>query len=1169
VKPEWERIQEIITRSGVAISASVRRVEGGAEVVFRASGGGRRVLHWGLSAKPRGPWQKPPGEAWPPGSAAYGDLAVQSPLDEKGMTIKVPDGARAGALSFVLYFPDTGRWDNNHGENYHIELPPGRSPVKSPLAAVREMAGGGRVLFEEDYALGGPAEGLRLALAVFAEAERLRLVAATELASAVLHWGVAEKSRYEWRMPPEAFMPRGSAAFGEKAARTAFAQRDGLHFVELVFPREGAPLGVPFVIFHARTGAWLKDNGRNFFVPLRERGESPLGPRLAPLADEIVEAEAGDHSWSLMHRFNLCHDLLDRARGDLDGLALLFVWLRFSALRQLDWQRRYNTKPRELSHAQDRLTLRLAGVFAEEPEGREVVRLMVSTLGRGGDGQRVRDEILNIMHRRGVKERAGTFLEQWHQKLHNNTTPDDVAICEAYVQFLRSGGDLEKFYGALREGGVTRERLRGFERPITVDPEFRPEIRDGLVEDFEGFLRILKSVHSGTDLETSLAAAGYLLDAGTRGDADYVVGRRAGGRASELVPRITAVRRRLARTLAEEKDHGRVRDALYLDLSLEEFLRTAVERDLQDLSADEMVELVGEVAENLALTGGDFELRACRRQWQRLKAQERYTRQWSLHAGSVLERLGRWVQDRTEACDRLFQPKAEHLGGAFGAEPWTIKLFTEELVRGRPAFVLSALIRRLTPVLRRHARLGDWQVISPGSSMRAVGRVAVVAELEAVQGRAFDSPTVVVAEKVRGTEEPPEGVTAVISPGTVDLVSHVAVRARNAGILFATCYDPECLERLRKKEGRSVSLRVAPGGDITFSEAEEGEAAGAPSARRPVARAARPGFSSYAISWGEFAPGLVGGKSLNVAGLRGKLPEWIGLPASAAVPFGAFEKVLSLDANREARERIHGLLGRVEEDRGRALAAIREAVMGLEPPQGFFPALEKAMAEAGLRVPPRDEAWRCVKGVWASKWNERAYLSRRAWSMAEDDLFMAVLIQRVVEAEYSFVIHTVNPFTGDASELYAEVVLGLGETLVGNYPGRAMGFTARKRDLELDLLSYPSKSAALYGGGTIFRSDSSGEDLAGYAGAGLYESLMTPEPRARALDYAEERLLWQEDFQRELMGSVARLGLAVEEAMGAPQDIEGAFEGGRFHLLQARPQVAGPGQAPGAARAES
>ena len=39
--------------------------------------------------------------------------------------------------------------------------------------------------------------------------------------------------------------------------------------------------------------------------------------------------------------------------------------------------------------------------------------------------------------------------------------------------------------------------------------------------------------------------------------------------------------------------------------------------------------------------------------------------------------------------------------------------------------------------------------------------------------------------------------------------------------------------------------------------------------------------------------------------------------------------------------------------------------------------------------------------------------------------------QPIVPAEYAFVVHTVNPFSNDAAELYAEVVIGHGETLVG------------------------------------------------------------------------------------------------------------------------------------------
>ena len=85
--------------------------------------------------------------------------------------------------------------------------------------------------------------------------------------------------------------------------------------------------------------------------------------------------------------------------------------------------------------------------------------------------------------------------------------------------------------------------------------------------------------------------------------------------------------------------------------------------------------------------------------------------------------------------------------------------------------------------------------------------------------------------------------------------------------------------------------------------------------------------------------------------------------------------------------------------------------------------------------------------VWASKWNERAYFSTRKAKMDHSDLSMAVLVQEVVQADYAFVIHTTNPSTEDPTEIYAEVVKGLGETLVGAYSGRALSFIAKKSDI--------------------------------------------------------------------------------------------------------------------------
>ncbi|KAG5045456.1 hypothetical protein JHK86_014862 [Glycine max] len=69
------------------------------------------------------------------------------------------------------------------------------------------------------------------------------------------------------------------------------------------------------------------------------------------------------------------------------------------------------------------------------------------------------------------------------------------------------------------------------------------------------------------------------------------------------------------------------------------------------------------------------------------------------------------------------------------------------------------------------------------------------------------------------------------------------------------------------------------------------------------------------------------------------------------------------------------------------------------------------------------------------------------------------------------------------------IVKGLGETLVGAYPGRATTFIMKKTNLKYPVVtSYPSKLMRLYSKKSIiFRSDSNAEDLEGFAGAGLFD----------------------------------------------------------------------------------
>jgi alpha-glucan,water dikinase len=304
----------------------------------------------------------------------------------------------------------------------------------------------------------------------------------------------------------------------------------------------------------------------------------------------------------------------------------------------------------------------------------------------------------------------------------------------------------------------------------------------------------------------------------------------------------------------------------------------------------------------------------------------------------------------------------------------------------------------------------------------------------------------------------------------------------------------------------------------------------------------------------------VGGKSNNLKSLQGNLPQWICLPGSAALPFGIFEKVLAQEDNTAIASRYETLTGKLAEARqgmtSDMLGRLKQAILELKAPDALAASLRLAMGEAGLPWPENWEGmWTCIKKVWASKWNERAYLSRLAVGIPHQHLFMAVLIQEVVNADYSFVIHTANPFSRDRTEIFAEVVPGLGETLVGNYPGRALSFTCKKNDGKPVLRSYPSKSIALFGSSIIFRSDSNGEDLADFAGAGLYDSVMLEKPRKKLLDYTKMPLVTDDTFRENLMQHIASIGIAVENLMGVPQDVEGAYCKGKYYVVQTRPQV--------------
>ncbi len=166
-----------------------------------------------------------------------------------------------------------------------------------------------------------------------------------------------------------------------------------------------------------------------------------------------------------------------------------------------------------------------------------------------------------------------------------------------------------------------------------------------------------------------------------------------------------------------------------------------------------------------------------------------------------------------------------------------------------------------------------------------------------------------------------------------------------------------------------------------------------------------------------------------------------------------------------------------------------------------------------------------VKTVWASVWNEEAFLARERAGFDHTHIAMAVLIQEAVPSESSGVMITANPFDdADKSAIFISAKRGLGirvvdgqkvpEQIVFREETNAVQILTRTQDDER-LIFAPN-------GGVI--------------------AVPSPADRAVLTDALIRRL--------------AKTGQAIQRLFkNRPQDIEWAIVGDQIYILQARPYL--------------
>ncbi|KAG2496808.1 hypothetical protein HYH03_005215 [Edaphochlamys debaryana] len=1012
-----------------------------------------------------------------------------------------------------------------------------------------------------------------------------------------LHWAVND-----WNLPPQAAWPAGTRQADDKACQTQFGG-DGA--IEITFPDDVCPNRIIFVLKEAEV--WHNNAGANYAVQLK-------APPMDSFVQKILDAEGKNSHWSLVQRLMLATEVLDAAdAAGPAGMALVFTLLRLSSTRVLDWYRNANFQPKDIASMQKYAGERIGDKArtAADPMSKLLARGAVAGLPRGGgNGDEIRMGILHIMRGNGIKEghRPGhdePFLEQWHQKLHTATSPDDVTICEAYLAFLHSGNHDDYWRVLWDNGRLTREKMESWSKPIKAWPHHLPH----LIGPFQGYLWTLKTTHSGADLDTAAEMAKGFMDEGLRWTVFDILAHRN----EWWVPgKIVEARQGLAHLW---KQPGSSRDLLLLDIALESWSRTLLERtDPRSVGRDDLIEMVAMVLRGALITHEFEDLQQCAALWERLRPSsghplpgERWGREWSLAALAAAERLSLAVTAHMDTLYSLVQPHADAFREACRLDPQYTMNFGEEVVRGQPLFSAAQILGALEPQLRSASGGAPWQVVSqPGGGEAVSGTVVAVGALAEVQGSSYDVPTVLLAASLTGVEDIPPGVVAVLTKSTTDVLSHLSIRARSQRVLLATCFDDGAWAEWQSCVGKLTAAAIDPAvGAVMPTDAPAAAASSTANggAAPPKIQLQRPEqTSSWAVGESSFRSGLVGAKALNLHTLRQKLSAVggadVGVPASVSLPFGTFERVLAAEGN-----------GATAAEVGRLTAAAAAGAAGGALPKEELEALRRVVAEeliappalvaelasaaaaaglipsadhwtspsaAGAQSGPSDDedepdlgpggpmawpaVWSAVCRVWASKWTDRAWLSRRAMAIREEELYMSVLLQQVVPFRYAFVLHTSNPVTHTPGELLGEVVVGMGETLVGNYPGRALGFTQAQGAAAPQLISLPSKRIALHAPAhatLIARSDANAEDLEQYAAAGLYDSVTLQPLIARPVDLAHEPLLGDPAARGSLLGSLAGLGRTVAAAFGGrDQDVEGGVgPDGKLYVVQARPQV--------------
>ncbi|EMA61954.1 phosphoenolpyruvate synthase [Halorubrum lipolyticum] len=233
----------------------------------------------------------------------------------------------------------------------------------------------------------------------------------------------------------------------------------------------------------------------------------------------------------------------------------------------------------------------------------------------------------------------------------------------------------------------------------------------------------------------------------------------------------------------------------------------------------------------------------------------------------------------------------------------------------------------------------------------------------------------------------------------------------------------------------------------------------------------------------------------------------------------AAELILETPLPDDVREEIVDRYRTMGDDGDEAFVAVRSSATAEDLPDSSF----AGQQETFLNVREQDLIRR-VKECWASLFTQRAIYYRQQRGFPHADVDIAVVVQRMVDAEKSGVMFTSHPSTGDP-QITIEAAWGLGEAVVSGTVSPDNYVYDRER-ATVDEVTVADKKVEMV------KDSETGETV----------TLEVDDERRNARVLSDEEI-----------GELVELGKRVEDHYGTPQDVEWAIYDGEIYMLQSRP----------------